>query len=154
MAWTKRYKDGLNGLEMESRKCTNKGQKMDDVWIPKCQNNSFEDLAEVVESGLYTEDYIVKRAKQGMAIEAQHQAKAGLSDKLTKSSRDAIYDTLTNAQIAECGEKPGGRSTNVDALIKKIHAENIAEMLESAEELAEVEATVPEEPTEEAEENE
>ena len=51
--WTMDFKDGLAGLKMESRKCTNKKVKMDDVWIPKCANNSFEDLAEVVESNSF-----------------------------------------------------------------------------------------------------
>ncbi len=118
--WVKRFKmvdySGVK-IPFESRKCTNKGVKMDDVWIPQVLNNNLEDLSELVELGIETEANIVARYKQGAAIQAQHDAKEGLSGKLTKVVSDRITNELTAEEKAELVES-AEFGTALAALIK------------------------------------
>ena len=71
--------------------------------------------------------------------------KAGLTTKLTQAASDAIEDQLTNEQIRECFESASPSKAR-KALIQSIHQQNIAEMEQTADELADEQATMPEEP--------
>ncbi len=97
--WAKRFKLVVIGdveVPFESRKCTNKGKVMDDVWIPQVPLATLEELSELVELGLEIESNIIARYKQGAAIEAQHKAKESLSGKLTKTVKDNIINNFTD----------------------------------------------------------
>ena len=119
--WVKRFKlVDIDGTEIpyESRKCTNKGKVMDDVWISQVPHSTLEELSELVSLGLETESNIVARYKQGAAIEAQHKAKESLSGKLTKTVRDDIMNNLTDDEL-ENWMTSKDRAQALDTIINK-----------------------------------
>lgn len=94
----------------ESRKCTDKGIPMADVWIPQVPNKTIQELADLVSLGVRTEAEIVGFEKVGEAIAAQHASKEGIGGKFTRAVEKAYTNKLTGEQwvkVAEADDKAG-----------------------------------------------
>ncbi len=98
----------------ESRKCTDKGIPMADVWIPQLPDNKIQELADLVSLGVETEEDVVHLYKVGKAIAAQHEAKESLGGKFTRAVEKQYTNKLTDEQwvsVAEADDKAGQITT-------------------------------------------
>ena len=94
----------------ESRKCTDKGKPMADVWIPQVPTKTIQELADLVSLGVRTEAEIVQFEKVGEAIAAQHEAKETRTGKFTRAVEKQYTNKLTDEQwvtVAEADDKAG-----------------------------------------------
>lgn len=94
----------------ESRKCTDKGVPMADVWIPQLPTNTIQALADLVSLGVETEADVVHQYKVGKAIFAQHEAKETRTGKFTRATEKTYTNKLTDEQwlaVAEAEDHAG-----------------------------------------------
>ena len=94
----------------ESRKCTDKGTPMADVWIPQVPTSTIQELADLVSLGIETEADVVHLYKVGKAIAAQHEAKESRTGKFTRAVEKQYTNKLTDDQwlaVAEADDKAG-----------------------------------------------